>query len=98
LALALFVLGLGWNFCYVGGSSLLADQLNQQERARIQGINDLFVGLATALGSFISGLIFAALGFGMVGIIGALLSIIPVGMTLWWQLGKRKFAPATIER
>jgi MFS family permease len=98
LALSLFLLGLGWNFCYVGGSSLLADQLNQQERARIQGTNDLFVGLATALGSFISGLIFAALGFGMVGIIGALLSILPVGMTLWWQLGKRKLAPTTIHR
>jgi len=98
LALSLFLLGLGWNFCYVGGSSLLADQLNQQERARIQGTNDLFVGLATALGSFISGLIFAALGFGMVGIIGAVLSIIPVGMTLWWQLGKRKLTPTAIER
>jgi MFS family permease len=92
LALSLFLLGLGWNFCYVGGSSLLADQLNHLERSKIQGTNDLLVGLATALGSFISGLIFAAMGYGMVGIIGALLALIPFGMTLRWQLGQRKLA------
>ena len=95
LVLSLFLLGLGWNFCYVGGSSLLADQLSHLERSKIQGTNDLLVGLATALGSFISGLIFASLGFGMVGIIGALLALIPLGMTLWWQLGQRKLASTT---
>jgi MFS family permease len=92
LAASLFLLGLGWNFCYVGGSSLLTDQLNQLERAKIQGTNDLMVGLATAFGSFVSGLIFAALGFGMVGVIGAMLSLIPLGVTLWWWLGERRLA------
>ena len=95
LALSLFLLGLGWNFCYVGGSSLLTDQLNHLERSKIQGTNDLLVGLATALGSFISGLIFASMGYGMVGIIGALLALIPLGMTLRWQLGQRKLASNT---
>lgn len=95
LALSLFLLGLGWNFCYVGGSSLLADQLNHLERSKIQGTNDLLVGLATALGSFISGLIFASMGYGMVGIIGALLALIPLGMTLRWQLSQRKLASNT---
>jgi len=92
LALSLFLLGLGWNFCYVGGSSLLADQLNHLERAKVQGTNDTLIGLASALGSFISGLIFASLGFGMVGMIGAMLALIPFGMTLWWQLGQRRLA------
>jgi MFS family permease len=95
LALSLFLLGLGWNFCYVGGSSLLSDQLNHLERAKIQGTNDLLIGLASALGSFISGLIFAAMGFGMVGMIGAILALIPFGMTLWWQLGQRRLASTT---
>ena len=39
LAFALFLLGLGWNFCYVGGSTLLSDCLSQGERARIQSVN-----------------------------------------------------------
>jgi MFS family permease len=90
LALSLFLLGLGWNFCYVGGSSLLADQLNHLERAKTQGINDLLMGLATAIGSFVSGLIFAAYGYGVVGLVGAALAVLPFGMTLWWRLGRRR--------
>jgi MFS family permease len=92
LAVSLFLLGLGWNFCYVGGSSLLSDQLNHLERAKTQGFNDLLVGLATAIGSFISGLIFAAMGYGLVGAVGVVLALIPIGMTLWWQMGQRRLA------
>lgn len=92
LASSLFLLGLGWNFCYVGGSSLLADQLNYLERAKTQGFNDLLIGLASAIGSFISGLIFAASGYGAVGMVGVGLAIIPLGMTLWWQMGQRRLA------
>lgn len=95
LAVTLFLLGLGWNFCYVGGSSLLSDQLSHDERGRIQGFNDLLMGLATAVGSFFSGLIFAAQGYGMVGLIGAALSVLPFGLTLWWRLGKRNLPAST---
>jgi MFS family permease len=95
LAISLFLLGLGWNFCYVGGSSLLSDQLTTSERSKTQGTNDLLVGLATALGSFISGLIFAAWGYGMVGFIGAALALIPFGLTLSWQMGQRRLAAST---
>lgn len=92
LALALFLLGLGWNFSYVGGSSLLADQLTPGERARTQGFNDLMVGLASAVGSFSSGLIFAAQGYGLVGMIGLMLTLIPFGLTAWWLTGRRRLA------
>lgn len=92
LVFFLFLLGLGWNFCYVGGSSLLADQLNNLERAKTQGFNDSLIGLASAIGSFTSGLIFAASGFGVVGLVGVGLAIIPLGMTLWWQMGQRRLA------
>lgn len=82
LALALFLLGLGWNFCYVGGSSLLADHLLPAERARTQGFNDLLVGLASAVGSLGSGVVFAALGYAVMGLAGAALSLLPLGLAL----------------
>ena len=50
LAVALFVLGAGWNFCYVAGSSLLTDSIQVNERGHIQGSNDLLVGLVAAAG------------------------------------------------
>jgi MFS family permease len=63
MALSLFFLGLGWNFCFVGGSTLLADQLSPGERARAQGVNDMLVGLSSAFASLASGVIYAAIGF-----------------------------------
>jgi MFS family permease len=48
LAVALFLLGLGWNLCYVAGSALLSDALTPAEKGRMQGFNDLLVGGAAA--------------------------------------------------
>jgi len=85
LGIALFLLGLGWNFCYVGGSTLLADQLSPVERARTQGFNDLLVGLASAAGSLSSGFIFSALGYNAMALIAAAVAIIPFVMAWIWQ-------------
>ncbi|MBI3739595.1 MAG: MFS transporter [Chloroflexi bacterium] len=84
LGVALFLLGLGWNFCYVGGSTLLADQLSPAERAHTQGFNDLMVGLASAIGSLSSGLIFAAMGYVVMAYISAGVAILPfLAASLW---------------
>jgi MFS family permease len=77
LGIALFLLGLGWNFCFVGGSTLLADQLSPAERARTQGFNDLLVGLASAAGSLSSGFIFGMLGYNSMAWIAAVVAFIP---------------------
>lgn len=93
LAVALFLLGLGWNFCFVAGSSLLADQLSPAERARTQGFNDLLLGLTAATGSLGSGVVFAAVGYGVMGLVGAAVALIPLSLAAWWRLGRR-VAPA----
>jgi MFS family permease len=89
IAVALFLLGLGWNFCYVGGSSLLADQLSPPERARTQGFNDLLIALVSALGSLGSGVVFASVGYGAMGLVGAVAACVPLALTLWWLMGRR---------
>ncbi len=86
LGVALFLLGLGWNFCFVGGSTLLADQLSPAERARTQGFNDLLVGLASAVGSLGSGFIFAALGYNTMAFISAAFAFIPLILASFWTL------------
>jgi MFS family permease len=82
LGIALFLLGLGWNFCFVGGSTLLSDQLSPLERSRTQGTNDLLVGLASAAISLSSGFIFDATGYTMMAIIAGLLSLVPLVLSL----------------
>lgn len=93
LAVALFLLGLGWNFCFVGGSSLLSDHLAPSERSRVQGVNDLLLGLASALGSVGSGLVFAGVGYAAMGLTGALLSLAPLAVTLRWLSVRRAARP-----
>ena len=95
LGVALFLLGLGWNFCYVGGSTLLADQLSPQERSRTQGINDLLVGLASAVGSLSSGLIFGALGYAVMAYVSAGFALLPLLVTLTWYRRRAPAAQAT---
>jgi MFS family permease len=83
LAVALFFLGLGWNFCFVGGSTLLADQLSPAERSRTQGFNDLMVGLASAVASLGSGFIFAATSFTTISVVAGVLALIPFIMAIY---------------
>jgi len=92
LRVALFLLGLGWNLCFVGGSALLSDQLSPLERSRTQGTNDLMVGLASATGSFGSGIVFAATSYTVITIVAGVLALVPLVMSLVWM--RRQLAPA----
>ena len=92
LAVALFLLGVGWNFCFVGGSTLLSDQLSPVERSRTQGTSDMLVGLASAFISLSSGFIFAATGYTMMAVIGGVLSLVPLYLSVMFL--RRKTATA----
>jgi MFS family permease len=94
LGVALFLLGLGWNFCFVGGSTLLSDQLSPDERAHTQGFNDLLVGLASATGSLASGFIFAELGYNTMAYISAAIAVIPLVLASFWTMNQARKTPA----
>jgi MFS family permease len=94
LAIALFLLGVGWNFCYIGGSALLSDQLSPEEQVKTQGASDLLIRLVSAAASLGSGLIFAGAGYALIGVVGMLASLVPMGLTGWWMARERKRAVA----
>jgi MFS family permease len=83
LTVSLFLLGLGWNFAYVAGSALLADQLSPKERAKTQGFNDLLLNFASAMSQAGSGVIYAAGGFGIMCGAAALMAAVPLSLALW---------------
>jgi MFS family permease len=93
LGVSLFLLGLGWNLCYVGGSSLLADQLGPAERARVQGLNDFVMGAASATGSLGSGWVFATFGYAPMGLVCASAALVP--FVLAWRLARPRPALAS---
>lgn len=83
IAFALFLLGLGWNFGFVAGSSLLADALQGAERARVQGINDTLVFFVAGLGSLSAGPLFATGGYAAVSIAGIVLTCGLIALVYW---------------
>ena len=52
---ALFLLGLGWNFLYIGGSTLVASVATAEERGRVQGVADLATTSLVAVASLTAG-------------------------------------------
>lgn len=52
---ALFLLGLGWNFGFIGATTLLTASHRPEERGRMQGLNDLIVFGSVTLASLASG-------------------------------------------
>jgi MFS family permease len=96
LSVALFLLGLGWNFCAVAGAALLTDALTLGERARMQGSNDLAVNLVSALGSLQSGALFAWIGYANLAWISLAVSLIPLALALRHLSFRRE--PANLPR
>ena len=93
LAVALFLLGLGWNFAYVAGSTLLADQLSPGERAKTQGFNDLLLNLSSGASQIGSGVVYAAGGYGIMALAAAAAAAVPLGLAIWWQV-RGRLAPS----
>jgi hypothetical protein len=54
------------------------------------------LGLATATASFSSGLMYASVGYNVMGIIGATVALIPLGLTGWWLVRKRQVAESNL--
>ncbi|MBP0439080.1 MFS transporter [Tianweitania sediminis] len=62
---ALILLGLGWNFGFIGSTAMVAETYRQSERARVLGFHDTVLFGSVAFGSFMSGLVYNAYGWDM---------------------------------
>lgn len=60
---ALIALGVGWNFGFIGATSLLATAHTSEERAKVQGLNDFLVFGLVATASFSSGALLNGYGW-----------------------------------
>jgi predicted MFS family arabinose efflux permease len=63
---ALVLLGVGWNFAFVGATALVTQCHRPNERNKVQAVNDFLVFGSMALGSFSSGKLLASYGWSMV--------------------------------
>jgi predicted MFS family arabinose efflux permease len=86
---SLILLGVAWNFLFVGGTTLLTQAYQPSEKAKTQGVNEFIVFAAAATGSFSSGGLFNLSGWDAVNYGGAPLLILTFVATLWYARTKR---------
>jgi MFS family permease len=87
---ALFVLGIGWNFMYVGGSALLTECHTPSERAKTQAANDFLVFLTMAVSSLSSGVLLSKAGWHAVNLGSAPFLLLSTVATLWLVFKRRR--------
>ena len=83
---ALVLLGIGWNFLFVGATTLLTRTYDTHEKAKVQALNDFLIFGTVALSSFSSGALLTGFGWSMVQL--AVLPFVVVATTavLWLKL------------
>ena len=74
MTVVLAMLGVGWNFGVVGGSTLLADSVPAALRPHVEGVGEVCMGLAAGAGAPIAGLIVALGGFAALSLAGTVVA------------------------
>jgi len=86
---ALVLLGIGWNFLYIGGTTLLTETYLPAERAKTQGLNDFIVFTTQAVTSVASGWMLERGGWSTVNYL-ALTLIVTMALAIVWLMFKRR--------
>jgi MFS family permease len=86
-AISMILLGVGWNFMFVGGTTLLVSTYRASERFRVQGINDAAVFGTSALGSLLAGTLLSSFGWTTV-VISTVPALVAVSGMLIWLKGR----------
>ncbi len=92
---ALVLLGIGWNFMFVGGTTLLTAAYSLEERVRVQATNDFLVFGTTAVTAFASGAVETMGGWGALNLAVMPAIIVALALVTWhWANRDRLVAAA----
>jgi MFS family permease len=89
----LVLLGIGWNFGFIGATALVTDCYRPEERAKVQAANDFLVFGSTATASFGSGTLLNVSGWDLVNWLVFPPVLIALSL-LFWQNQRKIVAPA----
>ena len=87
-------LGVGWNFLFVGATTLLTRTYTAEEKGKAQALNDFLVFGTVTLSSFASGALLSSVGWAVVQIAIVPFVAVAAGAVIWW----RHHAPAVAPR
>lgn len=90
---ALFMLGVGWNFLFTGSTTLSLSAYTPEERDRAQGALNFCVFATLAVSSLASGVLVTTQGWRLLNL-GSLVPVALTGIALLWLARRRRSAPA----
>lgn len=91
---ALFLLGVGWNFLFTGSTTLSLSTYTAQERDRAQGALNFCIFATLAVSSLASGVLVTTRGWQWLNL-GSLLPMLLIGAALLWLVRVRRLTPTT---
>jgi len=91
--IALFLLGVGWNFLFTGSTTLSLQTYTPAEKDRAQGALNFFVFATTALSSFASGVLVTTQGWQLLNA-GSLIPVALTGAAIVWLRTRPQAVPA----
>jgi MFS family permease len=85
---SLWLLGIGWSFGLIGGTSLMVESVPASSRVTVQGAADLMMSFCGGMAGFSSGFIRKAFGFHMLSNLGTVLALVLaiIGVRRWMTL------------
>ena len=89
---SLVLLGVGWNFLYIGATTLLTETYRPEERAKAQGTNDQAIFLMMLVSSFSSGVTVTTAGWTRVNLFALPLIGVVIVALIWFAFHRRKQA------
>jgi MFS family permease len=92
--LALVLCGIGWNFLFVGGTTLLGESHTPAERAKVQGFNDTAIFVVLVLSSLSSGALFSYQGWLTMNLLAVPALAVAAAALLWLAMVRRPAAAA----
>ncbi|MSQ71547.1 MAG: MFS transporter [Betaproteobacteria bacterium] len=90
---SMFFVGVGWNFLYIGGTTLLTDNCSPSERAKTQGANDTCIFFTLAFSSIFSGMLLEKNGWETLNYVALPLASVALGTVFWLMLKRRAPVP-----
>jgi MFS family permease len=86
---SLVLLGIGWNFLYTGGTTLLTETYRPEEKAKAQGANDQTIFIVMLVSAFSSGLTVTTAGWSRVNLLALPMIFIVAGALVWFMFHQR---------
>jgi len=87
------LLGVGWNFLFIGATTLLTRTYRPEERAKVQAFNDFTIFGTSTLTSFSSGALLAGFGWTTVQLTVMPFVAVAAAAVLWLRFGAPRTAP-----